>query len=325
MLEGLDLHVTNRCNMRCIHCCYSSGEKVMDELTLENIKKVMQDVKTLGVQHIDIFGGEPTLRGGIAQIIQFAKSLEIKTELLTNGFVMDERKIDALLDAGLDSIGVSLDGTTKEVYQKIRGVDCVGRVIGLITKCIKKGVYTKVNTVLFRSNLEDIANIVSLSENLGVNEQRVYYFTPVGRGRQQVSEWVDPLVWLSYVRENLTNRTLKTKLFIETPFIEKEKAKNFSVGCRAMQRSRYVQVLCNGDVYPCAILASFHKPMGNIRDQSLIDLLTSGSLLKYNLRSDACVGYEQLLDNPAYTNLVKNRDFVSTCPCMKFPISLFKE
>lgn len=324
MLEELDLHITNRCNMRCIHCCYSSGELSMDEMSLDDIEQLILDAKSLGAKHLDIFGGEPTLREDLIDVVKLASSLELKVELLTNGFLVNEGRLDHLLNAGLDSVGVSLDGTKPEIYSKIRRVNCVDKVINFIQRCVDRNIYTEVNTVLFNSNLNNIIDIINLSNRIGVQEQRIYYFTPVGRGKNHVEEWVDPLKWLSFVRENLVDLDLNLKLYIETPFIERNKVGDMQVGCRALKKGNYIQVLSNGDIFPCAILASFYRPLENVRKQRLIDLWNSDEIWNYNLKEDECVGYVKLLQNPSYMSLIKDKGYVSLCPCVKFPISVFK-
>lgn len=55
----VDLHVTNRCNLKCKHCVYTSGEWDMPDMTLETVKKIIPALKKLGVEEVHITGGEP--------------------------------------------------------------------------------------------------------------------------------------------------------------------------------------------------------------------------------------------------------------------------
>lgn len=323
-LDELDLHITNRCNMRCIHCCYSSGEKEMTEMSYKQIIKLLIEAKNLGVEHVDIFGGEPTIRDDLIDILNATKDLGIKTELLTNGLMRKEREIE-LLESGVDSIGVSLDGISEEVYKKIRKVNGAGRVIEFAKRCVNKGIYTKINTVLFKSNINEIKNIVQLSNSIGADEQRIYYFTPVGRGAKCLDEWVNPEEWIKYIIKELVPLELKTKLLLESPFI---KRKNPSIninnfGCRAMNVKNYAQIMSDGSVYPCAILTSSHPSLGNVLDKSLEEIMRDENLEKYHLNRERCVGYDKLVELKEYKKLSDDKEYALLCPCVKFPVRAF--
>ena len=64
--------VTNKCNLRCIHCHLSSGTALENEMTTEEIFRVIDEAKDLGVKRLIISGGEPLVRNDIMSIIEYA-------------------------------------------------------------------------------------------------------------------------------------------------------------------------------------------------------------------------------------------------------------
>jgi len=281
-LPKLDLNITNRCNFRCAHCAFDSGIVQMPELSLNDLEKILEETKELGGKRFDITGGEPLVRTDVEDIIQVGKGLGYKIELVTNGYLLTQERLKRFKDLGLDGIAISLDGSNSEVYNRLRNRDkeTFDKVLENIGLTKKTGFYTKVNTTVLSFNLEDIPNITQLALNLGVDEQGIYYFTPVGRGDRTSGLSVEPLKWLEFVRTRLKQYQDKgMKLSIEAPLIEKE-TWNQGLGCIANNEQTHLQILPDGNVYPCAVLASYRVPIANLHDCSIKDIWNNKELWK---------------------------------------------
>lgn len=288
-LPKLDLNVTNRCNFRCIHCCFKSGETLHNEFSLEKISDVLNTFKKLGGQRIDVTGGEPMMRNDIEQIIAIGKGLDLKIELVTNASLLDEARLKTIRNLGLDAVAISLDGSKYQIYNKIRPVaeKIYDKILDNIQTCVELGFYTKINTVVFNSNLEDLVKINKRCVDWGVNEQGFYYFTPVGRGATSPDEVVDPVKWLGIVRREILPQKDKIKLSIETPLLESALVKDANISCY-LDNPWHLQILPDGNVYPCAIMAFYNKPCGNLYPQTLAEIwndekLWDGSYYKQNV------------------------------------------
>lgn len=280
-LPKLDLNITNRCNFRCVHCAFDSGIEHMSELSVKEIKKILTDTKELGGERIDLTGGEPTVREDLADIIKVGKSLGYKIELVTNGSIITEEKLAYFRSLGLDAIAISLDGSTYDIYSRIRKVNekTFKHVLKMIEKSVELGFYTKVNTTVFTSNLHDLPAITQWCIEKGVQENGIYYFTPVGRGNRADELSVEPIRWLKFIKENLLKYDSKIKLSLEFPLIEKDFPKK-GLGCILKEDPYHLQILPDGNVYPCAILASYHKPIANLHEVSIKDIWNNKKLWK---------------------------------------------
>jgi len=317
-LPKLDLNITNRCNYRCVHCAFDSGVQEIQEMTLDDIKRILLQTKELGGKKFDITGGEPTLRKDIGEIITFGKKLDYKIELVTNGSLITSKQLKGYRKNGLDGVAISLDGSNYKGYSQIRrcGVTEYKHVLETITKCVNLGFYTKVNTVAFESNLKDIPNIVRKSISIGVDEIGIYYFTPVGRGNKTIEKSCDPIVYLRELRQNVASLKDKIKISVETPILEKELVKK-ELGCILESDPYHLQILPDQKVYPCAIMASYGRPIADLSRKSAKAVWENRELWKrYLERSKDCFS-----DGHCFRHeFSAGENFVPICPLRKFSI-----
>jgi MoaA/NifB/PqqE/SkfB family radical SAM enzyme len=102
--------VTDDCNLTCAYCDeYTSGAPI---IPLEQLKQRIDHLDALGVQVYDLLGGEPLLHPGVADLVRHVKAKRRGSNLITiitNAFLLTERKIHELNDAHLDCMQVSVD------------------------------------------------------------------------------------------------------------------------------------------------------------------------------------------------------------------------
>jgi MoaA/NifB/PqqE/SkfB family radical SAM enzyme len=119
-----------------------------DELTLEQIDLLFQDLKLAGCLVVDLFGGEPTLRRDLFEIIERGKSYGFIMSLETNGYVIDRAYMERLTAAGLDQIYLSLDDYRAEIHDRIRRKKgSFARAVHALEIGAKAGIIMHVSTV----------------------------------------------------------------------------------------------------------------------------------------------------------------------------------
>lgn len=272
-LPKLDLNITNRCNFRCCHCAFDSGLCRMKEMSVSKLEEILTDTKQLGGKRIDITGGEPTLRKDLHEIIIIAKGMEYKIELVTNGSLLEKEDLQHLKSIGLDAIAVSLDGISPAVYNRIRKMDekIFSKAKGTIQDAIAAGFPVKVNTIACEENLHEITKISEWCIDAGAIEHGLYYYTPVGRGARSMLNAIEPIKWLDFIREELPEIDSRIKLTLEVPLIESGSPLQ-GTDCILEEDAYHLQILPDGNVYPCAILASYGKAAGNLNDVSVREI-----------------------------------------------------
>ena len=161
-LKDLRISVTDRCNFRCIYCMpkhiFGPNFKFIqhqDMLSFEEITRLTQCFVALGVTKIRLTGGEPLLRKDIESLVSSLSNIKtlsgspLDLTMTTNGSALIN-KAQALFNAGLKRITLSLDAIDNDVFMKINGVAYpVDRILNAIEQALKIGFSPiKVNAVI---------------------------------------------------------------------------------------------------------------------------------------------------------------------------------
>jgi cyclic pyranopterin phosphate synthase len=157
-LRDLRISVTDRCNFRCTYCMpkevFGRDYRFLDRkelLDFDEITRVARSAVALGVKKIRLTGGEPLIRRDLEQLIAMLSVLDAELTLTTNASLLP-RKAQALKDAGLDRITVSLDAMDDPTFRAMNDVDfSVQRVLDGIEAARTVGLPVKVNCVVKRS------------------------------------------------------------------------------------------------------------------------------------------------------------------------------
>ncbi len=161
-LRDLRISVTDRCNFRCVYCMpkeiYNRDHRFLERrelLTFEEITRVAEVFVKSGVRKIRITGGEPLVRREVERLIAQLAALDVDLTLTTNGSLLPE-KAQALVDAGLKRVTVSLDSLDDEQFRALNDVDFpVERVLAGIEAAHAAGLPVKVNAVVKRGTNDD--------------------------------------------------------------------------------------------------------------------------------------------------------------------------
>jgi GTP 3',8-cyclase len=188
--RDLRVSLTDRCNLRCAYCMPAEGLSWLpgpDVLTDDEVVRLVRVAVTrLGVRKIRFTGGEPLLRRGLAGIV--AASARLRTDdgerpelsLTTNGIGLD-RQVDALVEAGLDRVNVSLDSLDRARYAALARRDRLDDVLRGLEAADAAGLHpVKVNTVAMRgANDADIVPLAGFCLSRGY-ELRFIEHMPLG-------------------------------------------------------------------------------------------------------------------------------------------------
>jgi GTP 3',8-cyclase len=157
-IRDLRISVTDRCNFRCAYCMprsvFGQDYRFMDRkelLTFEELERVARAFVGLGVEKIRLTGGEPLLRKEIEHLVEQLAAIEGLDLTLTTNASLLARKAQALRDAGLDRVNVSLDSLDDATFRAMNDADFpVARVLEGIDAAAAAGLPVKVNAVVKR-------------------------------------------------------------------------------------------------------------------------------------------------------------------------------
>src|SRR5262244_3891234 len=166
-ISYLRVSITDRCNERCGYCMPHELQEWLPRheiLTYEEILRLMRIAAELGVSKVRITGGEPLTRRSVIDFVRQIPKIPRITSigLSTNGTLLareitpGETMAEALRDAGVQSVNISLDTLDAAVYSQITGRDFHAQVLDGIDAAIAAGFeQIKLNTVLMRGRNED--------------------------------------------------------------------------------------------------------------------------------------------------------------------------
>ncbi|MCF2948996.1 GTP 3',8-cyclase MoaA [Paraglaciecola aquimarina] len=149
----LRLSITDVCNFKCDYCLPDgyTCDSDRDFLSLREIQTLVKGFAALGTSKVRVTGGEPSLRKDLPAIIATCANTQgiEHVAMTTNGYKL-ESDIQKWVDAGLDSLNISIDSLDPRMFQSITGHDKLTSILTGIDKALALGVKVKVNAVLLK-------------------------------------------------------------------------------------------------------------------------------------------------------------------------------
>jgi radical SAM protein with 4Fe4S-binding SPASM domain len=262
-LEELWIYITNRCNLFCEHCLVDADSAPKKELNNKALKKIIKEGADLGAKRIFFTGGEPFLKKDIFELIVFV-TLELKKELviLTNGTLLDEQKVNRLASLPGVVLQVSLEGSSPDINDSIRGKGNYHRTLKTIELLRKRGIRTIVTSTATKKNIDDIPRLSWLLHSKDVRTHHILWVHERGRAaKNPVSVHPKKLVNLM---KNLRDNKIKVDNWESFKARVNGKRGKKVDGCNAAFSS--LSIDSNGGVYPCPSLNGDERfLMGNIK------------------------------------------------------------
>ena len=187
------IRLGNNCNERCLFCTVAyDNEK---ELTHKEVKEKIAFIKEKGGKSITFTGGEPTIRDDLPELIKYAKSLDLFTELQTNGVRLSDKVFsDKIIKSGIDVIVFSFHSHKKEIFDRLTDLD------GSFTKAMKGienvsgKVEIQISHVINSLNYRDTVDFVKFMKEK-FPEINFFYFGFIRpNGRTQENKWLVPKI-----------------------------------------------------------------------------------------------------------------------------------
>ncbi|MEO6125113.1 MAG: mycofactocin radical SAM maturase [Ilumatobacteraceae bacterium] len=178
----LTWELTYACNLQCVHCLSSSGQRDPRELTTAEAKHVLDELHDLQVFYINIGGGEPMVRRDFFELLEYSISKGIGVKFSTNGAFIDADKARRLAAMDYLDIQISLDGTDAVTNDAVRGTGSYDLAIRAMEhlRDANFGPF-KISVVVTRHNVDQLDEFKALADEYGA-QLRVTRLRPSGRG-----------------------------------------------------------------------------------------------------------------------------------------------
>src|SRR6266481_8897146 len=159
--------ISYRCPLHCPYCSNPAQTRNDGELTTDEWTRVIREASALGVLQIGFSGGEPLVRRDLPELVRAAREANLYSNLITSGIGLDDDRVRALRDAGLDSIQLSFQSDESSVADEIAGARAHERKLDVAAKIRAAGIPLSLNFVIHRRNIDRLPQIIDLTEALG--------------------------------------------------------------------------------------------------------------------------------------------------------------
>ncbi len=306
----------DECNYRCKVCSLWSGlyKNTLPNLSLKEIKSLIDSSAQLGIPTLIISGGEPFLHPDIIEIVEYASSKIKIVRVNTNASLISVEIAKALVFSDLKEIWISLDGT-KEYYDKFRGVENAFErtTQGILNLKEAKEKYSKkfprilIDTIVSNDNISQLPELIKLLGTFKIDELSLIHtcFIPEDAIKETEKflkkENIYSGQFTTDAGKQCTNARLQKKdvsliksvckrnnLFVFIDPILKKPLNKDRGKVKCLFPWMNMEIFPWGDVCVCPILDKI--VVGNIREKTLIEIWNS--LQMRNIRKLAKKGFE---------------------------------
>jgi radical SAM protein with 4Fe4S-binding SPASM domain len=289
----LSWNVTRKCNLKCPHCYINATEQEpINELTTEEAKNFIDQICGVSRPLLILSGGEPLLRKDIYELVRYGALKGLKMGLGSNGSLIDDAAAKKLKEAGIETVSISLDSHIPEQHDEFRGVKgSWEKAVNAIKALQKNCVLVQINTTVTQQNYNQIDDLMSLAEKLGVENFHLFFLVPTGRGAKIAD--ISPAKYESMIKTTFA-KAARHKLNVRPSCapqfmrIAKDMGLDMSRWIRGcIAGLYYCRVYPNGDITPCPYLPI---KLGNIREVHFKEIWFNSEMFKTLREIDALKG-----------------------------------
>ena len=279
----LQWHLSENCNLRCLHCYQENHKPVQLEyeklvIIYKQFKELLEKKKIKG--HINITGGEPLCNPYLFKILDLIKedSDLISFSVLTNGTLINEKIAQRLKSYNPEYVQVSLEGG-KRTNDYIRGKGTYKKIAEGIINLRKANIFTSISFTATSLNYKEFPKVVRYAGKYGVNNVWSDRFIPLGDSDrslalnyEQTREYLEIMNKERNKLKKVKNNNTTISMYRALQF---QMTNDFAYGCTA--GDTLLTVMENGDLVPCRRMPIV---IGNLFDRSMYDLYINSDVLK---------------------------------------------
>lgn len=189
-LNEIYFYVTDRCNLRCCHCWINpiylspnTEPSLTSNINVSDFESLIEQGKQLGLKSVKFTGGEPLLHPLINDFISICKSENISIQMETNGTLCANSFIENITGIDKISISVSLDGSTRDIHDKVRGVPgSFDLAVQGIKNLVNSNIRPQIIMTVMKHNVHQIESLVDLAVKLKASSVALNIVQPISRG-----------------------------------------------------------------------------------------------------------------------------------------------
>lgn len=281
--------MTRACSLACRHCRAEAIPLPQEwELTFAESKSLLLQIAGFDepLPHVVLTGGDPLERADLYDLIDEARRLRLSVSITPSATPkLTSTVIEKLKDHGVESLGLSLDGSNAVRHDAVRGIEgCFNRTIGAIKTAGEQALPIQVNTLVSQETVEDLPQIYELLKTLPIGCWSLFFLISVGRGKllqpldrdegERCLEWIYDLSQAAPFRIKTTEAPSYRRVALDRMKKEGRTAQEIQQssvyrGFEIRDGHGVVFISNQGDIYPSGFLP---LKAGNVRSDHLVDI-----------------------------------------------------
>lgn len=333
-MDSLLLLVTSKCNLKCVHCLLYGHKHRLPDLDIDNLYKLILDVKLMGCKKVMLYGGEPFLWNHLFPLCYFIKENGMYLSIFTNGTLLNNHHLKILTKLGIDLLSISIFGL-REIHDKfVNKRGAFDLTFNNINRALDYGLKLRLSICAAKLNINDCYLLMEMFSPLKGISIEIQYISLLGRAiNNKELLFINNNEWRSFTEKckKFKDSQDNKEIFIQQSIITEEEISKFMylkniLTCN-IDLLRTCVIDANGDIYPCCLLVrNPNYRLGNIYNKNIKDiwLCESNKVSQYEDLSFQCkeCNYFKFCKGgcPAYRNKKNdNKDYRCEKPLF-FPI-----
>jgi PqqA peptide cyclase len=248
--------ITYRCPLHCPYCSNPTRVRDDGELTTDEWTRVIREAAALGVLQIGFSGGEPLARRDLPELVRAARQANLYTNLITSGIGLDDDRVAALRDAGLDSVQLSFQSDSTDLADEIAGTRGHQRKLDAAAKIRAAGIPLSLNFVIHRRNIDRLPQMIELAESLSAERVELANVQFYGWAFLNRAALLPTREQVVRAREIATEAKARLAGKIDIFYVLPDYYETRPKPCLAGWGQRYLTVNPIGEVLPCPTASS---------------------------------------------------------------------
>ena len=215
---------TNRCNITCVTCMRNIWDEPLGKMSRETFEHILAGLEQITPRPLVFFGGigEPLFHAQTVEMIERVRAIGCKVELITNAILLNAERSKRLIDAGIDTLWVSIDGARPESYEDVRLGAELPRVIenletfrSLRHHSFRPTPEIGINFVALKRNINDLPEVLRLAQSLGARRFMVSNVLPYDEQMNRETLYTGALNNIAYLQSQWLPRLSIPKMDID--------------------------------------------------------------------------------------------------------------
>ncbi|AQS88033.1 pyrroloquinoline quinone biosynthesis protein PqqE [Neoasaia chiangmaiensis NBRC 101099] len=273
--------LTHRCPLACPYCSNPVDlERRNAELDTATWRRVLDEAAALGVLQVHFSGGEPMARPDLPELVAHARKLDLYTNLITSGVMLDAARLRVLSDAGLDHVQLSFQDV------ETQGAEAIGGLRGAQAKKLEavrllqaEGMPLTLNFVVHRHNVARIRAMIDWAHDFGAGRVEIAHTQYYGWGLRNRDALMPSRTQLEEATRTVDAARAHYGHALAIDYVTPDYHADQPKPCMGGWGQRFVNISPSGRVLPCHAAETIPDvAFPNVRDQSLATIWNDAPL-----------------------------------------------